>query len=74
MKLPKSKPSQLISVINQQESRRLYNSLVMLGSMMEVVSPESTWKTRLLDLPSNYKADVAAMGFPSDYKERAFWK
>lgn len=73
-KLPRSKPYAVVGALNFQAERQLYNSLVILGWMAQIASPETTWKIRVLDLIEEYDADTVAMGFPHNFKKCAFWK
>ena len=73
--LPTSQPADIITSLNPPEKKRLYNSLIILGHMVEVIVPNSDWKHRLrihlgtLNLPNHDE-----MGFPSDWRNRDFWK
>ncbi|MFP4147283.1 MAG: Abi family protein [Halorhodospira sp.] len=72
LKLPR-KPGPLAAVINANEPRRLYNTLVMLGYLLDIISPNHHWKQRLGDLIRTHNIDATLMGFPTDWKERDFW-
>ncbi|MFO8005980.1 Abi family protein [Thioalkalivibrio sp.] len=72
MKLPR-KPRALAEVINANEPRRLYNTLVILGYLLDIISPNHHWKQRLGDLIRTHDIDATLMGFPADWKERDFW-
>jgi abortive infection bacteriophage resistance protein len=74
MKLPKTKPIQLISSFNRAEPRRLYNTLLMLIHFLNIISPKNHMKQRLLDLLEKHSIDVKFMGFPDDWQERNAWK
>jgi abortive infection bacteriophage resistance protein len=57
------------------QARHLYNYLVVIDVLMRAISPNSSWKNRLMDLlttiePCHYRR----MGFPDDWKEREPWK
>lgn len=73
--LPTSQPPAIISSLNPPETKRLYNSLVLLGHMESTISPGTDWKHRLrahletLNDPSHIE-----MGFPTDWRDRDFWK
>ncbi len=73
--LPTSQPPGIISSLNPSEKKRIYNSLILLGHMVDVIVPASDWKVRLrahletLNGPSH-----AEMGFPVDWRDRNFWK
>lgn len=59
---------------NQQPNRKIYNTLVMLIHLMDVINPNHHWKQRLINLLSSHQIDVSRMGFPSDWKNRDIWK
>lgn len=73
MQLPRKKPQALISSFNPTQPRRVYNTLVMLAGLLEVVSPGNHWRQRLVKLLSSHKVDVRAMGFPEDWRQRPVW-
>lgn len=74
--LPQSRPSHIITSLHPAEDRRIYNSLVLLGHVVNIVEPSSDWKKRLrahletLNAPASH----TEMGFPADWRERDFWK
>lgn len=79
--LPRSHPPGLIASLdtskyNEQESRKIYNSLVLLGHTQSVILPDGDWKTRLQTHLGALQAiglTVAEMGFPKDWNVRPFW-
>ncbi|QFY91115.1 Abi family protein [Magnetovirga frankeli] len=78
MQLPRSKPKMLASNIEfgpdpNQAPRKLYNTLVMLAYMMDVISPDHHWKHRLKCLITQHDIDTRHMGFPEDFAERSLW-
>lgn len=55
--------------------RQLYNSLVMVAYMTNIVSCDDQWKRRLLDLLNKHKhVPTAQMGFPETWQELNFWE
>jgi abortive infection bacteriophage resistance protein len=74
MKLPRTKPSELVSSFNAYEPRLAYNTLVMLAWFLDCISPDHLWKTRLRDLLRPHTIDEALMGFPKDYEGRFIWR
>ncbi|CAA6605984.1 Abi-like [Rhodospirillaceae bacterium LM-1] len=72
-KLPSKKPTFLAANLNFDKGRSLYNTLVMLGFMMDIISPHTGWKKRVLDLIVHHGIDPTSMGFPSDYRDRRLW-
>ena len=75
-KLPKKHPPELLSNLNFSPiaKKKLYNSLVMLEYLMEIISPGTHWKNRLTDLIDKHGIDTGKMGFPSDWHELEIWK
>ncbi len=53
--------------------RKLYNTLVMTGYLMDVINPGHHWKQRLKDLIDIHNIDTSKMGFPADWKARPIW-
>ncbi len=74
LRLPQ-RPSSLCINFNHESPRNIYNTLVMLGYLLEVVSPGTTWKVRLRRLLDDYpQAQPIAMGFPDNWHELSFWE
>ena len=74
MKLP-ARPECLGEAFNPSLPKRLYNTLVMLAYMMDRISPASCWRASLLALLEEHPAvDLAAMGFPGDWRQSAIWE
>jgi abortive infection bacteriophage resistance protein len=75
MELPDAQPMTILSSLHPAEDRRIYNTLVLLGHMMDVIAPGHTWTRRLVELIEETPFNVAPeMGFPADWRERDFWK
>ncbi|CUX06961.1 Abi family protein [Agrobacterium fabacearum S56] len=73
MIVPKS-PSSLKLAMNQNIQGRLYNTLAVLGYLMEVVAPGNQWRQHLSDLMNSCPlADENAMGFPGNWKNLSAW-
>lgn len=70
--LPRNKPATLAAdcVVG---SRRLYNSLLILAYLMDVVAPRHEWRAQLKSLLAQQPTRATAMGFPSDWRERPMW-
>lgn len=74
MTVPSKQPMQILDSFHAAEVRRIYNTLTLLGHMMDVVSPGHTWTQRLLELIESTRFPVCAeMGFPPDWKQRSAW-
>lgn len=71
-KPPKHKPKQMVGQF-LPNSRKLYNTLVMLIYCMDVISPHHSWRARLKALIATHAVPVKAMGFPQDWVERPIW-
>ena len=72
-RLPRKKPPGLYQNFNTKDGRRIYNTLVMLGSLMDQLGPNS-WKKRLYNLLKEHSdVDPRAMGFPADWLGRPIW-
>ena len=76
MQIPSTKPALLISSFNHDPhtSRKIYNTLVMLIHLINIISPANHLKTRLIDLIAKHKINVISMGFPVDWERRDIWK
>lgn len=55
------------------KSRRIYNTLVILLYLMDVIAPAHTWRTRIRDLIENGDSKPPAMGFPDAWEQRSIW-
>jgi abortive infection bacteriophage resistance protein len=75
MDLPEAQPMHILGSFHPAEDRKLYNTLVILGHMMDVIAPGHTWTRRLVELIDETPFNVTPeMGFPSDWRERDFWR
>lgn len=75
--LPTSQPATIIPALNQDPAaaRLAYNSIVLLGHVMSVVSPASDWKHRLKEhLATLNRPDHSEMGFPTGWETLNFWQ
>lgn len=69
------RPSSLCRNFNPTADRKIYNSLVMLGYLLKVISPGTTWIDRLRQLLRAYpQAQPAAMGFLEGWQNLPFWE
>jgi abortive infection bacteriophage resistance protein len=71
--LPRNKPVGLASqcVLG---SRKLYNTLIILLHMMDMIAPKHIWRIRVKDLLKKHEIPVTAMGFPVDWGESKIWQ
>lgn len=75
LKIPNKRPASLVSSFNHQSSseRKLYNTLVLLAYLMNLISPGSHWKSRLIELFNKHPVNPHAMGFPNDWQQKPIW-
>lgn len=71
--LPRSKPAGLTAqcVAN---SRKLYNTLVILLHSMDVIAPKHHWRRRVKDLIAKHAIPATAMDFPSGWEQLTIWQ
>jgi abortive infection bacteriophage resistance protein len=75
VQLPKFSPPSLISNFNLIEGRRIYNTLVLLVFVVEIIEPKNQWAKRLFDHINTLNPNLHShMGFPPDWKDRPIWK
>jgi abortive infection bacteriophage resistance protein len=65
--------SLLVAQNNDRRLRKLYNTLVITGHLMDVINPGHHWAQRLISLIDSHNIDVAKMGFPSNWKTLPMW-
>lgn len=69
------RPREIADWFNQQENRKIYNTLAMLGYMVSLMSPGSTWAERITQLiENNALVKPEFMGFPANWKEISLWR
>jgi abortive infection bacteriophage resistance protein len=72
--LPQHHPAHVVASLNPAEDRRLYNTLVLLAHVVDIVEPQNHWAHRVLALlRSQPMVDVLHMGFPADWEARPMW-
>lgn len=70
---PKSKPAALKDTF--VAGHGLYNTLLILIYMMDLIAPNHRWGARLVDLLEQHKdLLIPHMDFPADWKTRAIWQ
>lgn len=68
-------PDGLRQAMNTNSTRKIYNTLVAIGYLIEIVAPGSGWKKRLVDLMAECDlASPSAMGFPDNWRMMDFWQ
>lgn len=74
MMMPNS-PASLKLAMNKASDRRLYNTLAVLGYLMNVVAPGSRWRHEVIELVNSCPlADHHAIGFPANWKTLPAWR
>ncbi|MBU4263094.1 MAG: hypothetical protein KKC76_14660 [Proteobacteria bacterium] len=67
MTIPKN-PGNLQDLFNPEAERRIYNTLAMLGYLMRLISPGTTWPSRVRQIIEECAdVDPVAMGFPANW-------
>ena len=75
--LPNKQPAFLLPALNTDQiaERKIYNSLVLLAHIMNIVSPGSDWQQRLkAHLNTLNRPDHSEMAFPTNWQSLAFWQ
>lgn len=73
MKLPRH-PEEWAACFNPGEDHKLYNTLVMLVLLLRRVSPDSTWRMRLMDLVDAMPdGTTRTMGYPAAWRSYSIW-
>jgi abortive infection bacteriophage resistance protein len=82
---PRTKPPTIISSFDATPQKsatnpqprapnKLYNTLVMLGHVMDIIDPPARWRHRLREVIAAQSFPVAShMGFPLDWPTRPIW-
>lgn len=74
MLIPSKKPAGLSDSFHPEQDRRIYNTLTMLAYLLRIISADTLWQqqlTQLIDFTP--QIEVAAMGFPQDWRQRSVW-
>jgi len=75
IKVPNRGDDILLESLGKDNSKYIYNTLVILEYIIEIISPASQWAERLVKLFEKHKIVYPrSMGFPDDWKERPIWK
>jgi hypothetical protein len=73
MKIP-TRPTSVAAWFNPTQDRKIYNTLLMLVLLLERISPDSSWKARLMQLMATMPLGTAqAMGFPDGWQAFPVW-
>lgn len=72
--LPQKKPADVIASLNPSEDRKIYNTLVLLAHIMDVVEPHNHWAHRVKALiNAQHQPVTASMGFPENWGTLPVW-
>ena len=72
--LPVKKPA-LWRFFNHNEPGKIYNTLVLLVYMTDIIPPQLNWRARLSALlDGRGETTETAMGFPPGWRELEFWR
>jgi abortive infection bacteriophage resistance protein len=66
-----------VRAFNSKELGKVYNALIMIIHLMEVITPNGSWPERLIAFmeSTTYQSmPRRSMGFPTDWREFAIWK
>ena len=77
LQIPTIKPEQVINAFQtgQYEKRKIYNTLVMMAWMLNIIQPDHDWTHRLKNLLIEYpEINTSHMGFPPDWKSYTIWQ
>ena len=55
-------------------SRKLYNTLVIIIFFADKIAPSYSWRSRIRELIAKYSIPVDAMGFPQNWQHQAIWQ
>lgn len=73
MKMP-TRPTVVATALNRQEPKKIYNTTVLLEYLLEIISPGTHWKNRLVGLFDAHPiAKPSEMGFPASWRELPVW-
>lgn len=75
MRVP-NKPSNLSKVMRTTDSDRLYNTLIMLDYLLNIITPGNNWKDQVVELIDKFSAldPAKEMGFPSQWRTSSTWQ
>ncbi|MCK9504766.1 MAG: Abi family protein [Porticoccaceae bacterium] len=73
-KLPNHRPAAVLGSLNPASPKKLYNTLAILGYLLDRVSPGHHWKSRLQQLIQAHQIPANEMGFPAHWLQQPFWQ
>src|SRR3546814_6609030 len=72
--LPRKQPEALVSSLDHQCKSSPYNTLTLLGWLIDRISPGQTWVKRVADHVTGHPPAMRVMCFPSDFRQRPLWQ
>lgn len=74
MSLPKQ-PRELALMFNPTRDRYIANTVIMMGYLLRLISPGTSWPERLRQLiEDSPRIDPAAMGFAANWRDLSLWR
>lgn len=74
-RLPTHRPAAVIPNFNISTGKRIYNTLVMLAYIMDIINPGHHWKLRLSELFRQHpNVKARHMGFPEGWRDLPIWQ
>jgi abortive infection bacteriophage resistance protein len=71
--LPRKNPSALVASLSHDDAGHTYNTLTILGWLLDRISPGQTWIGRLARRVDCHPPAREILGFPADYRSRPVW-
>lgn len=72
-KVPLTKPASLNSQF-VTESHNIYNTLIILMYLTNVIDPNTSWKQRFIEITTQHNPLLQMMGFPKNWQEQIIWE
>jgi abortive infection bacteriophage resistance protein len=72
-KQPRTKPPVLKDQW-QKDSRKIFNTLLILLYFMDIIAPQHHWRKRLRALLTSNSTHLSEMGFPSEWTNLSIWE
>lgn len=72
--LPNYRPNALITNLNTEKPRNIYNTLTILAYLLDCVCSDHHWKQRIHDLIMKHNIPTEQMGFPTNWLQLNIWK
>ena len=65
----------IATAFNKSNGRKIYNTLVIIVHLLEIITPNGDWPARLLALLTEYgSVPQHNMGFPTGWRDSAIWQ